>query len=264
MVASRNLDSVIVLKKGLTVTGRVVDAAGRPVKWARAIIGHDTWGTTPPTATTNEQGEFTLENCTAGPSIITVQAEGFAPRIQDVRIEERTAPVEFRLTEPGSLLRVRVVDVQGKPVAGGSIVADTWRGHRSIHFRAETDPDGRFEWRSAPKDVVLYDILQEDYMCGRLVPLTASEREQTVILYPELVITGRVTDAETGRPVPKFRVVKGWQSGWQDRIAWFENMARGRRGRSVHSLVQGVAGVTVREGRGAGLQAGAVAGLPAQ
>ena len=55
-VASRKLDSVVVLKKGLTVTGRVVDAAGRPVKGARAIIGHDTWGTDPPTATTNEQG----------------------------------------------------------------------------------------------------------------------------------------------------------------------------------------------------------------
>jgi beta-lactamase regulating signal transducer with metallopeptidase domain/protocatechuate 3,4-dioxygenase beta subunit len=225
VVASRNLDSVVVVKKGLSVTGRVLDASGRPVKLARAIIGHDTWGTSPPTTTTNEQGEFTLENCTAGPSIITVQAEGFAPRIQDVRIEERTAPVELRLTEPGSLLRVRVVDIQGKPVAAVSIFADTWRGHRSIHFRAETGPDGRFEWRSAPKDVVLYDLLHEDYMRGRLVSLTASEREQTVILYPELLVTGRVTDAETGRPMPRFRVVKGWQSGWQDRIDWRENMA---------------------------------------
>ena len=42
--------------------------------------------------------------------------------------------------------------------------------------------------------------------------MTASDREQTVILYPKLVITGRVTDAETGRPVPKFRVVQGRQS----------------------------------------------------
>jgi len=223
--ASRNLDSVVVIKKGLSVTGRVLDGSGKPVKWARAIIGHDTWGTNPPTTTTNEQGEFTLENCVAGPTIITVQAEGFAPRIQDVRIDERTAPVEFRLTEPGSLLRVRVVDIQSKPVARTAIFADTWRGQRSIHFRAETGPDGRFEWRSAPKDVVLYDLLKQDYMRGRLVPLTASEREQTVILYPELKVSGHVTDAQTGQPVTKFRVVKGWQSGWQDRIAWSENMA---------------------------------------
>ena len=61
-------------------------------------------------------------------------------------------------------------------------------------------------------------------MASATLRLTASEREQTVILYPKLVITGRVTDAETGRPVPKFRVVKGWQSEWQDRIHWSENM----------------------------------------
>jgi len=224
VVASRNLDSVTILKKGLTVSGRVVDAAGRPVNGARAIIGHDTWGGNPPTASTNERGQFTLENCDSGPSIITVQADGFAPRIEDVRIDERTAPVEFQLAEPGSLLRVRVVDVRGKPVVGARVFADTWRGHRSIHFRADTDPQGRFEWRSAPKDVVLYEIGKPDYMWHRSIPLTASKREQTVILYPELVISGRVTDAQTGRPVPKFRVVKGWQAGWQVAIHWSENM----------------------------------------
>ena len=79
VTASRNLDSVVVVKKGLSVTGRVVDGSGKPIKGARAVIGHDIWGANPPTATTNEQGDFTLENCVAGPSIITVQAEGFAP-----------------------------------------------------------------------------------------------------------------------------------------------------------------------------------------
>ena len=72
---------------------------------------------------------------------------------------------------------------------------------------------------------MLYDLLKQDYMPRRNTTLTASEREQTVILYPELKITGRVTDAKTGQPVPKFRVVKGWQANWQDRIAWSENLA---------------------------------------
>jgi beta-lactamase regulating signal transducer with metallopeptidase domain/peroxiredoxin len=225
VTASRNLESVVVVKKGLSVTCRVVDGSGKPIKWARAVIGHDIWGTNPPTATTNEQGDFTLENCVAGPSIITVQAEGFAPRIQDVRIDERTAPVEFRLNEPGSVLRIRVVDVRGNPVAGARLFADTWRGHRSITFRADTDANGRIEWRSAPKDAVLYALIKQDYMPRRSTKLTASEREQTVIVYPELKITGRVNDAKTGEPVPKFRVVKGWRSNWQDRIEWSENMA---------------------------------------
>ena len=33
-----------------------------------------------------------------------------------------------------------------------------------------------------------------------------------------------MTDAESGRPVPKFRVVKGWQSEWQFAIHWSENV----------------------------------------
>ena len=76
-----------------------------------------------------------------------------------------------------------------------------------------------------PKDAVLYALIKQDYMPRRSTKLTASEREQTVIIYPELKITGRVTDAKTGEPVPKFRVVKGWRSNWQDRIEWSENMA---------------------------------------
>jgi beta-lactamase regulating signal transducer with metallopeptidase domain len=222
---SRNFNSVTVLKKGLKVTGRVVDAAGRPVRGARASFGPTRFGSPgPPRGMTNDRGEFTLENCEPGPSIITVQAEGFAPQIQDVRVAERTAPIEIRMTDPGPILRVRVADVQGKPVAGAYVVADTWRGHRSIDFHAETDQDGRLAWRSAPKDLVLYNIGHERYMSIE-AELAASEREQTVTLHPKLVISGRVTDAETGRPVLKFRAVKGRKGGTPPRIAWSESMA---------------------------------------
>ncbi len=224
---SRDLTSVTVLKKGLTVTGRVIDAAGRPVRGVRVLFEPRS-GRRPdlPRGTTNERGEFALENCEPGPSIITVQAEGFAPQIADVRVEEKTAPVEIRMTEPGSILRVRVVDIQGKPIAGAFVGANTWREYRSIEFRAETDRDGRFEWRSAPKDVVRYNIGKEDFM-GIQPELTASGQEQTVTLHPKLVISGRVTDAGTGRPVSKFRVVQGWKwgRGRRDEINWSEKMA---------------------------------------
>ena len=54
-IASIGRDSVVILKKGLTVTGHVLDAAGRPVAGARAVIGRDIWGTSPPTASTDER-----------------------------------------------------------------------------------------------------------------------------------------------------------------------------------------------------------------
>jgi thiol-disulfide isomerase/thioredoxin/protocatechuate 3,4-dioxygenase beta subunit len=221
--ASHDLNSVSVLKKGISVPGRVVDASGRPIKGAKAVMGHDKWGTNPPTGTSNERGEFTLENCDAGATIITVHADGLSPQIQEVHVEERTAPVEVRMTEPAAILRGKVVDVQGKPVAGAFVAADTWRGHRTIEFRGSTDKDGRFEWRGAPKDVVLYDFGQEGYMSSRHVPLTASDREQTVILNPKLVITGRVTDAATGRPIERFRVVQGRRFEGRDQVYWSQS-----------------------------------------
>ena len=55
--------------------------------------------------------------------------------------------------------------------------------------------------------------------------LTASGREQTVTLHPKLVVSGRVTDAETGRPLLNFRVVRGTKLGWRDGIDWSEDMA---------------------------------------
>jgi uncharacterized GH25 family protein len=154
--ATRNLDSPTVLTKGLSVLGVVVDDEGRPVKGAKAIVGHDIWGSPEkPNAKTDDRGRFTIVNCEPGPTIVTVQAEGFAPQFLDAQIGDRTEPLAFKL-EKGEVLRVRLVDVQGKPVAGAFFAPDTWRGHRSIMHRKDTDAQGLYEWRGAPPDVVLY------------------------------------------------------------------------------------------------------------
>ena len=222
---SRNLDSVVVLTKGLTVTGRVVDAAGRSVEKARVFLGRDFFLPDASTGTTNKRGEFTLENCNAGPTIVTVQAEGFAPQIRDVLVEERTAPVGVTLSEPGGTIRGKVVDIEGKPIAGAFFGLESWRGQRSFEFQLRTDKDGRFEWRSAPRDVALFSAGKSGYMSSRKFPLTASDREQVITLHPELVISGKVTDAETGRPLPKFRLIRGNKYADQNEILWADNEA---------------------------------------
>ncbi len=222
---SRNLDGVFVLTRGLTVTGRVVNAAGRPIKGARAMFGHDRIGPDLPSGTTDDRGEFALENCEPGPSIVTVQAEGYAPRFRDVRVEAGAAPVVITLPEPGATLRVKVVNVEGKPVAGAILAVDTWRGHRSLEFRKEAGADGRIEWRSAPRDEMLCAVFKPGYMSSRDLALTASDREHVVTLYPELVISGRVTDAETSRPLPNFRLIRGRKYKLGKETHWDENEA---------------------------------------
>ncbi len=189
------------------------------------MFGPDRFATNPPSGTTDDRGEFALENCEPGPSIVTVQAEGYAPRFRDVRVEAGAAPVVITLPEPGATLRVKVVDVEGKPVAGAILGVDTWRGHRSLEFRKEAGADGRIEWRSAPRDVMLCDVFKPGYMSSRELALTASDREHVVTLYPELVISGRVTDAETGRPLPTFRLIRGRKYKLWKETRWDENEA---------------------------------------
>jgi beta-lactamase regulating signal transducer with metallopeptidase domain/peroxiredoxin len=221
--ASRNLDSTIVLKKGFSVTGRVRDSGDRPVKGVKVMIGRDRGNGSPPVTTTDARGEFNLEKCSEGTTVVMVQAEGFAPQIRDVRVGDRIEPLVFRL-EPASTLRVKVVDIQGKPVAGAFVFASSWRGHNSIALRGATDAEGRFTWRSAPGDVVLYDVGKPGFMARRKLPLAASEREQVVTLHPKLMITGRVSDAKTGRPLPECLIIEGVGFLGNDQISW----SRGR------------------------------------
>jgi len=225
-----------ILSKASTVKGRVVDGSGKPVKGAQVDTrGREYWGETTPVAT-NERGEYTLRNCDAGSAIVTAQAEGFAPELREVSVPNQ-GEVEAPVIQLGkaNTLRVRVVDRAGKPVAGAYIVADTWRGHRSSLrvraqtdaagrlLRGETDAAGRFAWTSAPSDDVLFDIWKDGYMQRWRIPLKASNTEQVVTLDPELVISGSVTDAVTGTPVPRFRVIQGFEfEGRQGILSWFQ------------------------------------------
>jgi peroxiredoxin len=219
-------ESLVVLEKGLVVKGRVIDSAGKPIKGAK-VIGHNDRLSQPPKGTTNDLGEFVLTNCEPGRCGVTVQARGFAPDLKEIAVGPRgeTTTPEFRL-EPGAVLRVKVVDRTGKPVAGANVAADNWRGRQSINYWGNTNAEGRVTWPSAPRDAVQFDIFLDGYMRRRLVPLVASAEEQVVTLDPALVVSGRVTDAATGQPVPRFRIIQGWrQSGGTQETRWSNNEA---------------------------------------
>jgi hypothetical protein len=114
-------------------------------------------------------------------------------------------PLEFRL-QPATTLRLRAVDPSGKPLVGVSFLAYEWPagGSPSFHairFHASTDAEGRVAWSSAPSDPVIFHVRKTGYRTNFRQIVTASPQEQVVTLYPEPVIQGAVTDAETGTPV---------------------------------------------------------------
>ena len=164
---------------GYRVRGRVIDSGGRPVYAAKAVLGRSRSDAILPTVTTDVRGEFVFEKCADESTVVTIQAEGFAPDIREVRVNERLEPIEFRL-QPAAVLRLRVVDVRGTPVEGAFVFTQTWREYHTLDLREKTDSQGRFVWHSAPRDAVFFDIGKDGFMSRREFPLIVSEREQIV------------------------------------------------------------------------------------
>ena len=230
--------AVLVMKKGITVAGRVVDkATGRPLANAEVAQGGDRWGNDYPVARTGADGRFRFGGGRPGPMVLTVTAAGHAPDLRDLNVAEGMAELEVAL-EPGRVLRGRVVDTAGKPVAGATVGSDTWRKRRTLMWRTGTDSEGRFTWNEAPPDEVLGYVGADGFAMLRDLPLVAAgpEKEVTFTLLRPLKVTGSVTDAETGAPVEQFTVVRGTVARGggrgEERVSWDreQTQAAGRGG----------------------------------
>jgi len=217
----REMQAVLVLRQGQSVTGLVVDELDHAIPGARVWAGL----AEKPTAqtVTDKSGHFLLENLRGGLAV-TVMAEGFATDQQEIDTDNPSNPLQFRLS-PAPPLRFRVVDESGQPVPDCDLALENWWGQRSsIHFRRPTDRDGRLEWLSAPRGELEFCALKDGYRYSRGNKLRADGQEHTVVLRDVLIVTGNVADAETGEPLASFKVIPGYSKnygrGEETRIIW--------------------------------------------
>jgi len=162
IAALRNQTAVTVMRKGVTVEGRVIDGSGRPIRGAS--VGHQEecylaeWHKT--VVTTDGNGHFRLCGLddnrpeTNSPfsrqSLLTVQAPRCTPELVAVSLSASPVPLEISL-EPGQAVHGAVVDDDGQPVEGVSIRLDYWNGHpRRLAKEAMTDAAGKFRIGDAP------------------------------------------------------------------------------------------------------------------
>ncbi|MBN1973181.1 MAG: redoxin domain-containing protein [Sedimentisphaerales bacterium] len=240
----RDMTGVMVMKKGLVVKGRVLDAEGQPIRSATISQGSDRFGSEYPQTRADAEGNFIFNNAKPGEMILTVQAFGHAPDLKQIIVTKDMDPIEFRL-ERGHIIKGRIVDPNGNPVAGAFVAADTWRGHRSLEWRIDTNADGRFQWRTAPSDEVLIDMGKMNYMSIRHQSMTASDEDYVITMYPVLKVHGTVVDANTGQPILDFRLLSGIDWGNGQPIYWQRD--------SVKTFKQGRYEVTFSEPRDAHL-----------
>jgi uncharacterized GH25 family protein len=201
----------IVLEAGVTITGKVTDEVGRSI--AKALVRARVAGDTR-TAFSDKNGVYRLEGCTPQVKIVAT-AKGRAGQLRELEIGTMVASVDFQL-QPGKTLRLRVLDEAGRPVpkAQVSLWGDfgPFDAFEVDQAPLKTDTDGVWEWHELPREKMILSIHRPEGMMLGWQSVTARPAEYVFRIPSELVITGRVVDADTKQPIHNFRFTRGYRT----------------------------------------------------
>lgn len=180
---------------------------------------------------TDAAGRFRVAVPEPGEGALVVVREGFTPLHQYLNLEPGLPPLVLKLAPPRTL-RGRVLDRQQQPVPGARVRLEDWQGSPDwLSFQAVTDANGAFQWTGAPADSVTFLVSKTNCYNMRTTLATAAG-EVRLFINRMPGISGRVLDAETGRPIDTFIVVRGRKYGGNDeQVHWerYETL-RGRDG----------------------------------
>jgi RNA polymerase sigma factor (sigma-70 family) len=224
------------MNRGLALVGHVTDEADQPIP--QTLVHHQPLAAGAKPFTADAEGKFTVPNLATGSFSITVTAPGFAPEHRDVVVIPDMAPVDFRL-KPGALLRLQIVDEQGVEIPDARVVLEQWGEHRHVlNWNASSGPDGRIEWNSAPTDRLQLCALKDGWCFTRDVWVKPNGEEHRITMQRALNLVGRVTDAETGLPIPEFKAFPGYGDGPSEQVWERLDTRRGENGDFKVSLVE--------------------------
>jgi len=212
--------AALTLKAGVVVRGKVTDPDGKPIKDAVVVQGDDPYdGHTTSTFSTDADGRFRLPALPSGKASITIIASGWSPQMRKIDLKPDLPVQDFRMAA-GKPVRLRVVDIAGKPVPKAFVSLLEWKGSKSIYsdhnpnhpkvpdtgIPGRADVDGVWAWPAAPDDAVKVRVYAKGFAALEL-DVTGGSTDRTVTLKAEHRVTGSVTDAVTGKPIPGFTVV---------------------------------------------------------
>ncbi len=197
-------NAVSVLKKGVPITGRVVDAGGRAVPGA-LVISTDRPdfvfnGLEKHAVRADADGNFRTGQVNAGAWHLVIKAPGHGPGAAEVKVGSAVPWVEVRLPKPAQF-RARVVDPDGRPIEGAFINVDTWQRYRCLGVYLYSDADGKVRWDDAPVDPLHLNVDRLGYRGLFDINAQAGPEEVSITLRPSLSISGNVSDAETNKLV---------------------------------------------------------------
>lgn len=200
----------ITLRRGVAVSGKVIDESGAAVAEARVSIDR-MWGGDVPLATTNDKGEFSIPAVPPGTHVFAaVDGERAPARSASVTVADRpVSGVEIKM-QAGGIVSGTVVDIAGKPAPFATVrVAGAGDQMWQIAARqATTDERGAFTLRGLSR-TKLQARAESDIAASKIadVDLTTEREAKDVKLVLDVTgsIAGVVVD-EAGAPVPEVQV----------------------------------------------------------
>ena len=200
----------LVLSPGASLAGRVVDGEGHPVSDARVVLRPE--GSDEPVGV-DAEGRFEILDLAPGIVHLAVSAPGWAPAaIPSIELRPEAGSVDLGeiVLEPESTLPGRVVDSEGRPVAGARVWARRAGGLAvsTTEHETESDGDGRFEIPGLDASARLHlRVRHPEYQEARLHGvLGAGGPPLEIVLHPGIALRGQVVGGD-GAPVVGARVV---------------------------------------------------------
>ena len=242
--------ATITLTRGLSVEGRVTNSDGEPIEGAVIVPVENVIVSVAGGFIVNQRGDedgctdaegrFLLQNLAPGKVKFAVLAKGCIPQIREVEIGPNMAEEDLRM-ELGKTIELRFVDAAGQPIPDvnvqiGEVQGQRWFGGRDDEDSTKAitpqkaDENGVWQWDGAPEGIVKLGTYCRGLAACR-IEISGGDPPKTIALKPEHRITGRVTDAQTGEPIPAFGVIPVdlFQSGWFSAERY--NAKPGRNGR---------------------------------
>jgi RNA polymerase sigma factor (sigma-70 family) len=236
----RDMSSVLVMKPGLRIAGRVCTPQGQPAP--DALVAHDACLLTPggPEVTANApiedssctrtgvDGTFALACLLEGKTELQVRKRGYAPMTVPVEVAPGNQPLTIVLDQGGTV-RGRIVDPDGNPIARGYVNA--MGPSFSLNTNTIADEDGQFILRNVPSNVPLqvsFGLAREqrgtqgEFLSLSMDTLVPREEPYEIVLHHPIVFEGTVVDAETGAPVTKFDICTGWCDSGGEYPRWID------------------------------------------
>ena len=212
----------LVLERGATAFGRVLDWENRPVQGAELAISPPSEGMfsdqlnmgyeeTVAQATSNPEGRFEIQHLNPGRFQLRVRRKGFAPfALPEVEIPPRTARVDLgTLTlDRGLTIEGRVTDPRGVPLPDVDVSLNTQitilamgPDNQDSPAKVETGPDGRFRFDDLRRGAKFeLRVERQGYVPASVRVDVPAQEPLAIELKPGRTLAGRVTGV-AGEPV---------------------------------------------------------------